>query len=141
MFLIWYMCVEMVKCVMFFYFGNQFGQVFFKLLVYGIFYMGGVGGKVGWFWLFVFMGGFIIFCGFVFGFCFFDLFCNFCLVFLLGMSFFIKREFYIFQICVFFDELVKGKKKKFIKIDVFKRVFFNWCFWFYVIIIFCNNGF
>ncbi len=49
----WYTRKETAKRVMFFYFGNQFGQASSKLLAYGILHMRGVGGRAGWFWLFV----------------------------------------------------------------------------------------
>jgi hypothetical protein len=43
----------LAKRVMFFYFGNQFGQASAKLLAYGILHMRGLSGKPGWFYLFV----------------------------------------------------------------------------------------
>jgi len=43
----WYTRRETAKRVMFFYFGNQFGQASSKLLAYGILHMRGVGGKAG----------------------------------------------------------------------------------------------
>ncbi len=45
----WYTRTETAKRVMFFYFGNQFGQASSKLLAYGILHMRGVAGKAGWF--------------------------------------------------------------------------------------------
>lgn len=64
----WYTRKETAKIVMVFYFGNQCGQASAKLLAYGILHVRGVSGRPGWFWLFVLMGGFTCFCGFVFGF-------------------------------------------------------------------------
>lgn len=43
----WYTRKETAKRVMFFYFGNQFGQASAKLLAFGILHMRGVGGKPG----------------------------------------------------------------------------------------------
>jgi MFS family permease len=45
----WYTRKETAKRVMFFYFGNQFGQASSKLLAYGILHMRGVGDKAGWY--------------------------------------------------------------------------------------------
>jgi MFS family permease len=56
----WYTRRETAKRVMIFYFGNQFGQASSKLLAYGILHMRGLGGKPGWFWLFVLMGAFTV---------------------------------------------------------------------------------
>ncbi|KAK4202906.1 putative transporter [Triangularia verruculosa] len=136
----WYTRAETAKRVMFFYFGNQFGQASSKLLAYGILHMGGVGGKAGWFWLFVLMGSFTIISGFVLGFCLPDSFRNPCPAFLPGISFFTKRELHILQTRVLLDEPAKGRKKKSIKLDAFKRAFSNWRLWSHVIITLCNNG-
>lgn len=64
----WYTRKETAKRVMVFYFGNQFGQASAKLLAYGMLHMRGVAGRSGWFRLFVLMGSFTIFSGFVLGF-------------------------------------------------------------------------
>lgn len=65
----WYTRKETAKRVMFFYFGNQFGQASSKLFAYGILHMRDVGGKSGWSWLFVIMGSFTILSGFILGSC------------------------------------------------------------------------
>jgi predicted MFS family arabinose efflux permease len=64
----WYTRSETAKRVMIFFFGNQLGQASAKLIAYGILHMRGVGGKPGWFWLFVLMGGFTILSGIALGF-------------------------------------------------------------------------
>jgi len=63
----WYTRTETAKRIIIFYFGNQLGQASSKLIAYGILHMRGVGGKPGWFWLFVLMGTFTIFSGILFG--------------------------------------------------------------------------
>jgi MFS family permease len=64
----WYTRSESAKRIIIFYFGNQLGQASSKLLAYGILHMRGVGGKPGWFWLFVLMGAFTLLSGLLFGF-------------------------------------------------------------------------
>ena len=64
----WYTRSESAKRIIVFYFGNQLGQASSKLLAYGILHMRGVGGRPGWFWLFVLMGAFTLFSGLLFGF-------------------------------------------------------------------------
>jgi hypothetical protein len=44
----WYTRKETLERVMFFYFGNELGQVSAKLLAYCILYMRGEGGKAAW---------------------------------------------------------------------------------------------
>ena len=63
----WYTRQESAKRIIVFYFGNQLGQASSKLLAYGILHMRGVGGRPGWFWLFVIMGAFTLFSGILFG--------------------------------------------------------------------------
>ena len=117
----WYTRAETAKRVMFFYFGNQFGQASSKLLAYGILHMRGVGGKAGWFWLFTLMGAFTILGGFVLGFLLPDSFRNPCSSFLPGRSLFTQRELHILQTRVLMDEPMKGKKKKRIGKVAFKK--------------------
>lgn len=117
----WYTRSETAKRVMFFYFGNQIGQASSKLLAYGILHMRGVGGKAGWFWLFVLMGSFTILCGFIFGFCLPDSFRNPCPSFLPGVRVFTARELHILQTRVLIDDPMKGKKKKRIGSIAFKK--------------------
>ncbi|KAK3341993.1 major facilitator superfamily domain-containing protein [Lasiosphaeria hispida] len=136
----WYTRKETAKRVMFFYFGNQFGQASSKLLAFGILHMRGVGGKAGWFWLFTIMGSFTIFSGFVLGFFLPDSFRNPCPTFLPGFSFFSKRELHILQTRVLLDDPMKGKKKKRINWGAFKRAFTNWRLWVHVLITLANNG-
>ncbi|KAF3925742.1 hypothetical protein ABW20_dc0100175 [Dactylellina cionopaga] len=136
----WYTRSETAKRVMFFYFGNQFGQASSKLLAYGILHMRGVGGKPGWFWLFVLMGLFTICCGFVLGFLLPDSFKNPCSAFLPGRKIFTERELHILRTRVRIDDPMKGKKKKNIDWGAFKRAFTNWRIWIHVAISLCNNG-
>jgi MFS family permease len=117
----WYTRNETAKRVMFFYFGNQFGQASSKLLAYGILHMRGVADKAGWFWLFVLMGGFTIFSGFILGFCLPDSFRNPCSTFLPGISWFNERELHILKTRVLLDDPMKGKKKKKIGLGAFKK--------------------
>lgn len=117
----WYTRKETAKRVMFFYFGNQFGQASSKLLAYGILHMRGVGGHAGWFWLFVLMGTFTILSGFILGFCLPDSFKNPRSTFLPNVSFFTERELHILQTRVLIDDPMKGKKKKRIGLDAFKK--------------------
>ncbi|CAI6099334.1 unnamed protein product [Clonostachys chloroleuca] len=136
----WYTRNETAKRVMFFYFGNQFGQASSKLLAYGILHMRGVADKAGWFWLFVLMGGFTIFSGFILGFCLPDSFKNPCSTFLPGISWFNERELHILKTRVLLDDPMKGKKKKKIGLGAFKKAFSNWRLWVHVIITLSNNG-
>ncbi|KAK3328738.1 major facilitator superfamily domain-containing protein [Apodospora peruviana] len=136
----WYTRRETAKRVMFFYFGNQFGQASSKLLAYGILHMRGVGGKAGWFWLFTLMGAFTILCGFVLGFLLPDSFRNPCSTFLPGKKLFTDRELHILQTRVLLDEPAKGKKKRKIGLVAFKRTFSNWRLWLHGFITLCNNG-
>ncbi|BEI82051.1 hypothetical protein CcaverHIS002_0212110 [Cutaneotrichosporon cavernicola] len=137
----WYTRSETAKRVMFFYFGNQIGQASSKLLAYGILHMRGVGGKTGWFWLFVLMGGFTILGGFVFGFCLPDSFANPRSTFLPWYDgWFTERELHILRGRVLLDDPAKGKKKKSIDSGAFKRAFFNWRLWIHLLVTLCNNG-
>lgn len=133
----WYTRKETAKRVMFFYFGNQFGQASSKLLAYGILHMRGVADRAGWFWVFTIMGGFS---GFILGFCLPDSFRNSCPSFLPGVRLFTPRELHILQTRVLQDDPMKGRKKRHIKLDAFKRAFSNWRLWCHVLITLCNNG-
>lgn len=117
----WYTKKETAKRVMFFYFGNQFGQASSKLLAFGILHMRGVGGKPGWFWLFALMGAFTILCGFIFGFCLPDSFKNPHSTFLPMIKIFNDREIHILRSRVLRDDPMKGKKKKRIGLPAFKK--------------------
>jgi MFS family permease len=117
----WYTRSETAKRVMFFYFGNQFGQASSKLLAYGILHMRDVGGKAGWFWLFALMGGFTVVCGFVLGFFLPDSFKNPHSTFLPRVNIFTERELHILKTRVHLDDPMKGKKKKKIGLSAFKK--------------------
>src|SRR6186713_736094 len=100
----WYTRSETAKRIMIFYFGNQFGQASAKLLAFGILHMRGVGGKSGWFWLFVLMGTFTIASGFVLGFFLPDSFKNPHSTFLPKWQMFTEREIHILRTRVQFDD-------------------------------------
>lgn len=117
----WYTRTETAKRVMFFYFGNQFGQASSKLLAYGILHMRDVEGKAGWFWLFVLMGVFTIFSGFILGFFLPDSFRNPHSTFLPRVNIFSERELHILKTRVHIDDPMKGKKKKKIGLAAFKK--------------------
>lgn len=117
----WYTRKETAKRVMIFYFGNQFGQASAKLLAYGILHMRGVGGKPGWFWLFVLMGGFTILSGAILGLFLPDSFRNPHSTFLPKVSIFTEREIHILNTRVLIDDPMKGKKKKRIGLVAFKK--------------------
>lgn len=117
----WYTRKETAKRVMFFYFGNQFGQASAKLLAYGILHMRGVGGKAGWFWLFAIMGAFTIVSGFILGFFLPDSFKNPHSSFLPRVRIFSERELHILRTRVLLDDPMKGKKKKRIGLPAFKK--------------------
>lgn len=117
----WYTRKETAKRVMFFYFGNQFGQASSKLLAYGILHMRGVGDKAGWFWLFVLMGAFTVLSGVVLGCCLPDSFKNPRSTFLPNVKIFNERELHILQTRVLLDDPMKGKKKKKIGLGAFKK--------------------
>lgn len=136
----WYTRKETAKRVMIFYFGNQFGQASAKLLAYGILHMKGVGGKPGWFWLFVLMGLFTIACGFILGFFLPDSFKNPHTTFLPKWQIFSERELYILQNRVLLDDPAKGRKKKTIGRPAFAKAFSNWRVWIHFFITMCNNG-
>lgn len=117
----WYTRKETAKRVMFFYFGNQFGQASSKLLAYGILHMRGVDDRPGWFWLFAIMGAFTIASGFIFGFFLPDSFRNPHSTFLPMVKIFDEREVYILRTRVLLDDPMKGKKKKRIGLPAFKQ--------------------
>ncbi|KAI9159118.1 putative Pantothenate transporter liz1 [Paramyrothecium foliicola] len=136
----WYTRKETAKRVMIFYFGNQLGQASAKLLAFGILHMRDVGGKPGWFWLFVLMGGFTILGGVVYG-CFLpDSFRNPHSTFLPWINWFTEREIHILQTRVLIDDPMKGKKKKKIPLSAFRRAFLDWRIWVHFLITLCNNG-
>ncbi|KAF4422239.1 hypothetical protein F53441_14296 [Fusarium austroafricanum] len=136
----WYTRKETAKRVMFFYFGNQFGQASSKLLAYGILHMRGVGDKAGWFWLFALMGAFTCLSGVVLGCCLPDSFKNPRSTFLPNVKIFTERELHILQTRVLLDDPMKGKKKRKIGLGAFKKAFSNWRLWVHVIITLSNNG-
>ncbi|EXJ61617.1 hypothetical protein A1O7_02045 [Cladophialophora yegresii CBS 114405] len=136
----WYTRTETAKRVMFFYFGNQFGQASSKLLAYGILHMRGVAGKAGWFWLFVIMGIFTIASGFVLGFFLPDSFKNPHSTFLPRVRMFTDRELHILRSRVLMDDPMKGKKKKRIGRAGFRKAFTNWRLYVHVLVTLCNNG-
>jgi MFS family permease len=134
----WYTRKETAKRVMFFYFGNQFGQASSKLLAYGILHMRGVGDKagklrtihklnkvtnntLGWFWLFVLMGAFTVLSGVVLGCCLPDSFKNPRSTFLPNVKIFNERELHILQSRILLDDPMKGKKKRKIGLGAFKK--------------------
>lgn len=123
-----------------FYFGNMFGQASSKLLAYGILHMRGVGGKPGHFWLFVIMGSFTVLSGVILGLFLPDSFKNPHSTFLPFVPRFTDRELHILQTRVLLDDPMKGKKKKHIGLDSFKRAFGNWRLWIHLLITLCNNG-
>lgn len=112
---------ETAKRVMIFYFGNQFGQASAKLLAYGILHMRGVSDRPGWFWLFVIMGTFTIFSGFILGFFLPDSFKNPRSTFLPQITLFTDRELHILKTRVILDDPMKGKKKRSIGLNAFKK--------------------
>ncbi|KAH0842970.1 alternative sulfate transporter [Fonsecaea pedrosoi] len=136
----WYTRKETAKRVMIFYFGNQFGQASAKLLAYGILHMRGVGGKSGWFWLFVLMGSFTVLSGLILGFFLPDSFKNPRSTFLPNVKIFTDREIHILNTRVMIDDPMKGKKKKRIGRLAFKKAFSHWRMWVHVIITLANNG-
>ncbi|KAG9731175.1 putative MFS transporter, partial [Aureobasidium melanogenum] len=122
----WYTRKKTAKRVMIFHFGNQFGQASAKLFAYGILHMRGVAGRSGWFWLFVPMGGFTCFCGFIFDFFLPDSFRNPCSAFLPKRALFTAREIHALRSRVLLDDPAKGKKKKRVGLTAFKKAFSNW---------------
>ena len=102
--------------------------------------MDGVGGKPGWFWLFVLMGAFTILSGCVLGCCLPDSFKNPHSTFLPKWDMFSEREIYILNKRVKLDDPAKGKKKKSIGAAAFKKAFSNWRMWCHLVITLCNNG-
>ncbi|KAH7134912.1 alternative sulfate transporter [Dendryphion nanum] len=136
----WYTRSETAKRVMIFYFGNQFGQASAKLLAFGILHMRGVGGKAGWFWLFVLMGGFTILSGFVFGFFLPDSFQNPHSTFAPKWTIFTEREIHILRSRVHLDDPAKSKKKRKIGLSAFKKAFGNWRLWAHFLVTLSNNG-
>ncbi|KAL3478257.1 major facilitator superfamily domain-containing protein [Aspergillus californicus] len=136
----WYTRDETAKRVMIFYFGNQLGQASAKLLAFGILHMRGVGDRTGWFWLFALMGSFTVLSGFIFGFFLLDSFRNPHSTFLPKVSRFTERELHILQTRVLIDDPMKGRKKKTIGLDAFKRAFTNWRIWIHFLITLTNNG-
>ncbi|KAK5164959.1 uncharacterized protein LTR77_009624 [Saxophila tyrrhenica] len=136
----WYTRKETAKRVMIFYFGNQFGQASAKLLAYGILHMRGVGGRSGWFWLFVLMATFTILCGGILGLFLPDSFKKPHGTFLPNVDIFTEREIYILNKRVKLDDPAKDRKKKRIGLSAFKKAFSNWRMWIHLLITLCNNG-
>lgn len=154
----WYTRKETAKRVMFFYFGNQFGQASSKLLAYGILHMRGVAGRPGWFWLFVIMGLFTIASGIILGFFLPDSFKKPHSTFLPKVNMFTERELHILRTRVLIDDPMKGKKKRRIGRAAFKKAvsspithrphirvadifqFTSWRMYVHVLITLCNNG-
>jgi MFS family permease len=136
----WYTRKKTAKRVMIFYFGNQFGQASAKLFAYGVLHMRGVAGRSGWFWLFVPMGGFTCFCGFIFDFFLPDSFRNPCSAFLPKRALFTAGEIHVLRSRVLLDDPAKGKKKKRIGLAAFKKAFSNWRIWVQFFITLTNNG-
>jgi MFS family permease len=154
----WYTKKETAKRVMIFYFGNQFGQASAKLLAFGILHMRGVAGRAGWFWLFVLMGGFTCFSGFILGFFLPDSFKRPHSTFLPKVKIFSDRELHILNSRVLLDDPMKGRKKKRIGLAAFKKLvslpgclcpcvvlltmlqFTGWRMWIHFLITLCNNG-
>lgn len=134
----WYTRRETAKRVMFFYFGNQIGQASSKLLAYGILHMRGVGGKAGWFWLFVLMGSFTILSGFVFGLFLPDSFKNPHSTFLPRVNVFTQRELHILRSRVLLDDPMKGKKKKRIGQAAFKKAVCHHKYPFQILVCICD---
>jgi hypothetical protein len=87
----------------------------------GILHMRGVGGKSGWFWLFVLMGSFTILSGCVLGFFLPDSFKRPHSTFAPGWKIFSDREIYILNKRVTLDDPAKGRKKKRIGLPAFKK--------------------
>ena len=83
--------------------------------------MDGVGGKPGWFWLFVLMGTLTIFSGVVLGFCLPDSFKNPHSTFAPTWNIFSEREIHILNKRVMLDDPAKGRKKKRIGKTAFKK--------------------
>lgn len=125
---------------MIFYFGNQFGQASAKLLAFGILHMRGVAGRPGWFWLFVLMGAFTMFSGFILGFFLPDSFKKPQSTFVPTWKIFSEREIHILNTRVLLDDPAKGRKKKSIGLPAFKKALSNWKVWVHVCITLCNNG-
>ncbi|OQO09986.1 hypothetical protein B0A48_04341 [Cryoendolithus antarcticus] len=136
----WYTRKETAKRVMFFYFGNQFGQASAKLLAYGILHMRGVAGRPGWFWLLFLMGIFTIACGFVLGFFLPDSFQEPRSTFLPKIRIFTEREVHILRSRVYLDDPAKGRKKRKIGRAGFEKAFTSWRMYVHVLITLCNNG-
>jgi MFS family permease len=117
----WYTRSETAKRVMIFFFGNQLGQASAKLIAYGILHMRGVGGKPGWFWLFVIMGGFTILSGIALGFLLPDSFDHPRSWFLPKVQVFSEKELYILRNRVMLDDPEKERKRKHIGVKAFKQ--------------------
>ncbi|XMA13595.1 hypothetical protein WAI453_006386 [Rhynchosporium graminicola] len=110
---------------MFFFFGVQFGQASSKLLAYGILPMRGVGGIIGWFWLFVLMGVFTYMSGCVLGLSLPESFKKHSSAFLSKRNIFTERELHILRSRVLMIEPMKDKKKKRIGKAAFIKAFAN----------------
>jgi len=83
--------------------------------------MRGVGGKAGWFWLFVLMCSFTVLCGGILG-CFLpDSFQKPRSTFLPKVEIFTPREIHILNARVKMDDPMKGKKKRSIGLAGFKK--------------------
>ncbi|TLD33169.1 hypothetical protein PspLS_00197 [Pyricularia sp. CBS 133598] len=136
----WYTRRETAKRVMVFFFGNQLGQAAAKLIAYGILHMRGVGGRPGWFWLFVIMGAFTIVCGVVLACCLPDSLRRPRSWFLPRVRWFTERELHILRTRVHIDDPAKEWKKSHIGLSAIRKTFTNWLLWIHVLITFLNNG-
>jgi hypothetical protein len=84
--------------------------------------MRGVAGRAGWFWLFVLMGGFTCFSGFILGFFLPDSFKRPHSTFLPKVKIFTDRELHILNSRILLDDPMKGRKKKSIGLAAFKKL-------------------
>ena len=117
----WYTRSETAKRVMIFFFGNQLGQASAKLIAYGILHMRGVGGKPGWFWLFVIMGAFTIVSGIILGLLLPDSISNPRSWFLPNVRIFTERELNILRNRIIIDDPEKGKTARHIGRSAFRQ--------------------
>jgi MFS family permease len=117
----WYTRAETAKRVMIFFFGNQLGQASAKLIAYGILHMRGVGGKPGWFWLFVIMGAFTIASGILLGLLLPDSISNPRSWFLPNVRIFSERELHILRNRIIIDDPQKGRTASHIGRSAFRQ--------------------
>ncbi|KAH7098810.1 alternative sulfate transporter [Auriculariales sp. MPI-PUGE-AT-0066] len=136
----WYTRKETAKRVMIFFVGNLGAAASTNLIAYGVLHMRGVGGKPGWFWLFILMGLFSILIGIILALLLPDSVHKPTPWLLPRIQYFTERELYILRRRVHLDDPTKAAGPIRIHGRDIVNTLKNWRLWPHVFITLCNNG-